>query len=159
MPAPLSKSASLSARNASIQKVGCCVKNQDLVIVVVVFVMLPPPSYPPSPCAVPRPTEPPSHPPLVVLWGNASLDPPPSVERPGKCGWLLLIGISSPPQMCANRKKFIVESPSLTDTVAPPLPLLIVNSANNTTWTRLIMRGKLWWMRGQFSSNNINDFI
>jgi hypothetical protein len=45
------------------------------VIVVVVFVMLPPPSYPPSPCVVPRPTEPPSHP-LVVLWGNASLDPP-----------------------------------------------------------------------------------
>ena len=29
-PVPLSKSAPLSARNASIQKVGCCVKNQGL---------------------------------------------------------------------------------------------------------------------------------
>ena len=45
--------------------------------------------------------------------------------------------------MCANRKKFIVESPSLTDTVAPPLPLLIVDSANNTTVETLDNEGQI----------------
>jgi len=68
---------------------------------------------------------------------------PPSVERPSKRGWLLRIGISSPPQMCADRKKLIVESPSLTDTVAPPLPLLIVDSANNTTVETLDNEGQI----------------
>ena len=45
--------------------------------------------------------------------------------------------------MCADRKKLIVESPSLTDIVTPPLPLLIVNSANNTTMNTLDNEGQI----------------
>ena len=46
-------------------------------------------------------------------------------------------------KMCADRKKLIVESSSLTDTVAPPLPLLIGNSANNTTVDTLDNEGQV----------------
>ena len=46
-------------------------------------------------------------------------------------------------KLCANRKKLIVESSSLPETVAPPLPLLIVNSANNTAVDTLDNEGQV----------------
>ena len=60
---------------------------------------------------------------------------------------LLLLAMTMPDdefeKMCADQKKLIVESSSLTDTVAPPLPLLIVNSANNTTVNTLDNEGQV----------------
>ena len=46
-------------------------------------------------------------------------------------------------KMCADQKKLIVESSTLPDTVAPPLPLLIVDSANNTTVETLDNEGQI----------------
>ena len=46
-------------------------------------------------------------------------------------------------KLCANRKKLIVESSSLPETVAPPLPLLIVNSADNTAVDTLDNEGQV----------------
>ena len=46
-------------------------------------------------------------------------------------------------KLCADRKKLIVESSSLPETVAPPLPLLIVNSADNTAVDTLDNEGQV----------------
>jgi len=46
-------------------------------------------------------------------------------------------------KMCADRKKLIVESFTLPDTVAPPLPLLIVDSTDNTTVETLDNEGQI----------------
>ncbi len=51
--------------------------------------------------------------------------------------------------MCADPKKLIIESSSLTDTVAPPLPLLIVNSANNTSVDTLDNEGQVMVDEGE----------
>jgi hypothetical protein len=57
-------------------------------------------------------------------------------------------------KLAADRNKLIVESSSLPDTIAPnPSSELIVDSSIIPQWTRLRMRGKLWWMRGRFSSD------
>ena len=46
-------------------------------------------------------------------------------------------------KLCVDRKKLIVESSSLPETVAPPLPLLIVNSADNTAVDTLDNEGQV----------------
>jgi len=46
-------------------------------------------------------------------------------------------------KMCADREKLIVESSTLPDTVAPPLPLLIVDSTDNTTVETLDNEGQI----------------
>ena len=46
-------------------------------------------------------------------------------------------------KLCADQKKLIVESSSLPETVAPPLPLLKVNSANNTAVDTLDNAGQV----------------
>ena len=46
-------------------------------------------------------------------------------------------------KLCADRKKLIVESSSLPETVAPPLPLLIVNSLDNTAVDTLDNEGQV----------------
>ena len=48
-----------------------------------------------------------------------------------------------------TKKKLIVEPSSLPDTVAPPLSLLIVNSANNTTVDTLDNEGQVMVDEGE----------